>query len=294
MLIYDRQYRLRTEKASALVRMHDVGLDIPRTIILTDEFDYENHINKTTFFEDSQLLYIRFVYSDKKYPHCSYRIIEGRKLSRALRNMSSEFNGREYDIVIQPFLEFDYSGGVLLRDELAICEQVCGAPVTLLRHGAVQYRTIHYKNDNSFDCQNYNQKYKKMWAESDFIDVDNEIAETDNTGTVLDKLRSMSIDHNSTIYEWGISKGELIFMDMKTLPMTSYRDITQNNVQCIIVHPVSKENKCKELVFDFPRFEYIDGLLTDLAPKVTIRNGAALSHFCTYCATNEVPCMVRA
>jgi hypothetical protein len=96
-----------------------------------------------------------------------------------------------------------------------------------------------------------------------------------------------------TVLEWGSTDDGIVIVDSKQLPLGSYRNLRKTlQLRIIEVSPDVSDGCLEVLRFDFAKFDYIKQLEGRGNVRVILREGSALSHLCTYCASERIPCLV--
>lgn len=285
------QNKLHTEKANSLVALFEKKVIVPTTIIFQDDKKIElvDEIIKTIA---SEYFYVRINFPDNAYPHhlssCSHKENISNDLESFIKK-SKGLNKNQFDIIIQPILNFQWSGVALVRKDLILIEIVFGHPISLLRLGEYKFRFLFDKGKNLLDINEGVQSTYMEWKKNELI-KSNEIIRTVNIDQIITELKKIRGDEIQ-LYEFGFSQPDFYYLEFKSLNPKSFPSLSNNVIQkpFIVLNEKNNGIEYKKIKFANPSLENLKNI--SIENDVIIENGALLSHFSTYSAFQNINCV---
>jgi hypothetical protein len=137
-----------TNKVKSLIDLDKNNLLVPKTVICNSQVDMRLVIGIMKLLHNDWF-YVRIIYSDTVYPHYIHSLTNLDNIKYDINKLITEAinnNIQRYDLVIQPLLEFTWSGAILIKNKYIFVEIVSGAPNVLFRKGYFKYRCLLNQN----------------------------------------------------------------------------------------------------------------------------------------------------
>ena len=108
------------------------------------------------------------VFRDSQYPHSSYLIVRADSLADAITELYQARPTAVVDLVVQPQLQLSVSGAILIKEQHILCEQVQGAPMSLLREGQLCLRSVYGYDGELISSVRGKQRSEWLWQDGGF------------------------------------------------------------------------------------------------------------------------------
>jgi hypothetical protein len=280
---------LHTQKAISLVELFHKKVVVPTTIIFQDEIQIKsaNDIIKALDFD---YFYVRLNFPDNVYPHHFSTCSSKNDILIDLRSFIKEAKSQKknkYDIIIQPILNFQWSGVALVKDDLILIEIVFGHPISLLRLGEFKFRFLFNKQKHLLDV-NEGTQYTYMEWEGSILKKSNEIIRSQGFDQILNELRNIRSDE-SLLYEFGYSDPDFYYLEFKHLNPSSFPNFKDSMLEKPFIVFRNNDINSNKQKFSKPALENLKGVTK--GNEVSVESGAFLSHFSTYCAQEGINCL---
>lgn len=278
-----------TAKAAGILNMQRRGLPVPESVLLSTATN--ETVTRSCISRWIEWVYVRLIYSDTEYPHYMHKLCRKGTLREAITHLVETAETkkiRDFDLLLQPMLEFHWSGAVLKRATGSIVEVVCGAPKTLLRDGIFRHRYYIDPHGRCVSVEHCLQPEAVRWKSGSWC-------KTPVTGEAFPLLRYISGLHLSdldsdTLYEVGFANKKTVFLDAKGVPVHAFPCLSKMPP----THPFVVSSGCVRdagptIEFETPAFSHIK----QIHPRTSIRvkNGAMLSHFSLEMIRQECRCV---
>ena len=282
--------KLHTQKAISLVSLFKMGVIAPSTIILQDDSEVKK-ANEIAQGIKSEYFYVRVNFPDNSYPHHLSAFSLKQNLSIDLKSLlfkAKELNKPIYDIIIQPLINFQWSGVALIKSDFILIEIVFGHPNSLLRLGEYKFRFLFDKHNNLLDINEGPQDTYMEWEKNE-LTRSSKVIRNDSIDEILVHLKQIRKDE-CLLYEIGFSKPYLYYLEFKQTNPLSFNDVKNNVIQkpFRIFSGVDSGNRNKKLSLKKPSLDNIESI--SIGVDITIETGAFLSHLSTYSAYNNINC----
>mgnify|MGYP001606698720 CR=1 FL=1 len=279
-----------TVKAKGLVNLFNKGLRIPLTILFSSSKDIKEATNILNIYKnDNNIYYIRFNFSDNDYPHDITCFANNQNIQEQLSSLFKAIavlKKDKFDVIIQPMLQTDWSGGIMVKGNNLLVEIVQGNPRILFRNGFFYKRILFNSKlkeiDYKIGCQpfSYNFNNKKLKLEKNpFFEFTYDFQDLENFYSKLE---------NDCLYEFSFSNNQIFFLQEKSHFKGTYMQLTKNDISppfFIFNNLVNIVNTC---TYDYPCFEYIK--LCNNLDRIVVTQGAYLSHFATSLGEKRIHC----
>ena len=259
-----------TKKAKNLLSLSSNGITIPSTIICHEFFDNIKSIliSECNLTENTGL-YVRIVFRDDIYPHYYCNCVNVINVDSAIKSLVNRMHKEKinnWDLIIQPIIEFKWSGAILTQKEFTIIEIVHETSDKLLRDGEVNIRLLFNEKNKIIDQQGPMK-----------IDLKH-IEYLQYALNSVRKYTYRNLTSKVSISEFGFCNNSIMFVDIKELPCDTYAGISKGK----IIYPLFSQEKDPNLngkrimKIDKPCFSYINDICN--VSLIEINRGALLSH----------------
>jgi len=287
-IILLNQKELYTLKAKGLKSLAEKNVLIPYTIIFQED---QNITNLSEEFGklNSEYCYTRLNFSDNEYPHHLSETIRTDLLTEKLNSLklkAESLKKTKYDIIVQPIINFEFSGVALVLREYVLIEIVFGHIISLLRLGEFKFRFLFDKNMNLIDLNEGEQTVSLMWQEDKLISTSRIIKNT-SFHNIMNTIKELRTNEHS-IYEFGVTNSKLIYLESKPVNSASYPSLALNAL--ITPFIVYQNIMPQERIIQLAKPTMDDVSLITNENSFIVNKGAYLSHFATYCAQNNICC----
>lgn len=281
--------KLFTSKAIGLYDLFTSGYRIPYTIILQEGQSFAK-IPSLVAATNYKYWYIRFNFSDIDYPHHISLVSEKEDILKNLSKLSNHvrtLGENKYDIIIQPMLNFSYSGAALIKENHTLIELVSGHPWSLFRLGEYSLRLLLNKDGDLLQKKEGQQKTFTSLHEGSIKMTpcsNNKV----NISEIFETVSKIQTPKEKVI-EFGIVESELIYLESKETNPLSYKDthLQLPTGKPFIIHD-DQDLKKTTVHIQAPTFREIKNIKEH--QTYLIESGAYLSHFVTYCASKNINC----
>lgn len=276
---------LHTNKAKCLFDLHEQGLNIPLTVIVTDL----NSLSRIyDYFNINFSIYLRVNYSDFAYPHYEYKICNLLNVETELKiilNKLRSKNVNHYDIIVQEMLNLTWSGVALKKSNILLLEIVYGNLSYLLREGIYFKRFFIDEKANILKVEEGSQKYYRNLVDNNLI-INDVMNVNINEEIIFNNIKNFDINHS--LYEFGCNNNVLYFLESKKINPNSYLNVLNSLSDCqpIIIYRDHNFDLLETILIKNPMFSNIDNISSN--KKYHISSGALLSHLNTYLANNSI------
>ncbi|WP_154650489.1 hypothetical protein [Geotalea daltonii] len=268
--------------------MDGSNLRIPNTVLFHKKAEVPTAVQLVSQWAP-QWLYVRANFSDSVYPHCLKRLTSTQDIEETIHILIAEAEDlgiHDYDMTVQPLLEFDWSGGILVKDRHILLEIVEGAPDALFRKGFFKNRFLLDSNGDLISEDFGRQPVCVRWDGAQWM----EYPASSSKCPSLDSLRvleNIDPDHDC-LYEVGFQAGRMYFLEYKDIDKLAYQGLSGGRLEKpFMVSPHSQG--CATKLISNPLFDHISSMGNN--DSVIIKEGAYLSHLAWFMAHTGVGCV---
>ncbi len=281
---------LLTQKAKGLRDLAQKDVRIPITLILEGS-NWADEIPTLLSTVNADYFYCRISFSDTSQPHHLSETLGRSNLLDGLKLMTNQAEqlGRDtYDFIVQPILNFDFSGVAMVHDQFMLVEVVFGHIISLLRHGEFRYRFLYDLKGNLLDVAEGTQSKFLSW-ENGQLECSSQLAGPIPFHKILRATESIRTTEK-VLYEFGVQGKEVTYLEEKPFNLNGFKvGFAKGRLEkpFIVNEPVGNE---KEIYLIKPTMNDIGLLFEKEQISFTVQSGALLSHFSTYCLQHNMGC----
>lgn len=290
-LFIDPEHKIVTRKAESLVNLEKRGFPIPVTLICgsTKQLLFLMRQGKV---DQYKLAYVRLIFSDDAYPHYFSSLCRPSEIPATIRELEARVRSRgitRFDIVVQPFIQFLWAGGLLVKGRYMLLEVVNGSAVALFRKGFLGHRILLDKNGKLLRWESERQPYAVSWRKHGWDRVKSRKCAFEVQKYFREIAKASTLPHR--FYELGFTANATYYLEHKHIPIKSYPTVLHGSIaRPFPVYLGSERLKCRKRIrLSYPAFEHLD----DAKEKALwlVRKGAYLSHLAYAMAVKQNDCI---
>ena len=278
----------RSAKAQGLIRLSELGLRIPSTVICADAGCYSEMIERIGAWRVSEL-YARIVISDSDYPHTQDCVGELDTVRRFLWEKTLTVQP-VVDVIVQEFMPGHWSGGALITERVTMLESVFGCAKALFRDGLYFERVVANKEGEILWKSVGNQKRGELRKRASWVLIDVPDNGPEVAG-LLKELRKIHTQEEPILVEWVFRGDVSILVELTVLPAGSYQGINAFKAnEPLVAWDVTSVSRgsVNNIRLELPQFSHID--LLRPGTSIVISKGAALAHLVKFAIERNIPC----